>query len=110
MAEIVLTDESFKKEILDSDGIKVVDFWAAWCYPCKVLSPVIDELASKYEGKVTVGKLNVDENPLTSDSYNISGIPTVIIFQNGKKIQQLVGVQPKEVYQKALDSLLSSTT
>lgn len=107
MSELILTDENFQKEVLETPGIKLVDFWAGWCYPCKMLAPIIDELTKEYEGKVVFGKLEVDENPVTSNNYSISGIPTVIIFKDGKEAERLVGVQTREVYQKALNGLTS---
>jgi len=102
MMEITLTDKNFKSEVLDKKGIFLVDFWAAWCGPCQMLAPIIEEIAKEYENKVLVGKLNVDDYPNISEQYNVQGIPTVIIFKDGKIVEQFVGVQPKEVYQKAL--------
>jgi len=107
-SEITLTDKNFKTEILDKKGIFLVDFWAAWCGPCQMLGPIIEEIAKEYEGKVMVGKLNVDDYPKVSQQYNIQGIPTVIIFKDGEIAEQFVGVQPKEVYQKALERMMPS--
>lgn len=105
--EITLTDNNFQAEVLEKKGVILVDFWAAWCGPCQMLAPIIEELAKEYEGKVVVGKLEVDENPQTSSQYQIQGIPSVIFFKDGKIVDQFVGVQPKEVYKQVLDKLIS---
>ena len=101
-----LTDESFKTEIIDSDMPALVDFWAPWCGPCKTVGPVVEELAKEYEGKVTVGKLNVDENPKTPALYGVMSIPTLILFKGGESIDKIVGAVPKpgieELIKKAL--------
>lgn len=104
--ETVLTDTNFEAEVLKRQGTILVDFWASWCYPCQILAPIIDELAQKYQQKVTFGKMDVDANPATSEHYDIKGIPTVIVFRNGQILQQFVGVQPKEVYGQALAEAL----
>ena len=97
-----VTDAAFAKTVLQSEVPVIVDFWAPWCGPCQMLAPIIEEIAKEYENKVLVGKLNVDDYPNISEQYNVQGIPTVIIFKDGKIVEQFVGVQPKEVYQKAL--------
>ena len=109
MAEEVLfhtTDGNFEAEILKSDIPIMVDFWAPWCGPCHVIAPVIEELAKEYAGKVKVAKMNVDENPATPPRYGIRGIPTVILFKDGKVFDQIVGAVPKskveEMIKKAL--------
>lgn len=100
------TDENFQKEILNSPIPALVDFWAVWCGPCKALSPIIGELAEEYAGKINVFKLNVDDNPDTAAQYGIRGIPTVLLFKGGKVVQQLVGVVPKEQFQKMIGNIL----
>ncbi len=92
---VQLSDDSFEKDVLKSDTPVLVDFWASWCAPCKAISPVIDALAAEYDGKVKVGKLNVDENPATPGKYGVRGIPTLILFKNGTIVDQVVGAVPK---------------
>ncbi len=96
------TDANFRSEVLDSDQPVLVDFWAAWCRPCLVVGPTIEELAKQYDGTVKVGKLNIDENPQAPSDFRISSIPAVLLFKDGKVVETLVGVQPKERYQAAL--------
>lgn len=92
---VQLSDDSFENEVLKSATPVLVDFWASWCAPCKAISPVVDGLAAEYAGKVKVGKLNVDENPATPGQYGVRGIPTLILFKDGKVVDQLVGAAPK---------------
>ena len=92
---IHVSDANFKSEVLDSSVPVLVDFWAPWCGPCKVIAPVIEELAKEYEGKFKIAKLNTDENPNIAMEYRIMGIPTLGIFVNGKMVDQLVGAYPK---------------
>lgn len=96
MAEITLTQENFEEEVLKSDKPVLVDFWAVWCGPCQMLGPTIEELAEEYEGKVKVGKVNVDEQPELARQYGIMSIPTLIYFKDGQVAEQTMGVQPKE--------------
>lgn len=98
------TDSTFKNDVIDSEQPVLVDFWAPWCGPCRMVGPIIDRISEKMAGKVKVYKLNVDENPSTSSQYGITGIPTVVIFRNGKVERELVGVQPEQVYLNAIDS------
>jgi len=107
MADLVLTDKNFEEEVLKAKTPVLVDFWAAWCQPCKVVSPIVDELAKDYKGKVKVGKLNVDENTVAGN-YNIMSIPTLLIFKDGKPVQSVVGARPKEDFKKVLDEVLAS--
>lgn len=107
MADIILTDKNFEEEVLKSDIPVMVDFWAEWCTPCRVVSPIVDELAKEYHGKVKIGKLNVDENSVSAN-YNIMSIPTLLIFKDGKPIKSVVGARPKDDYKRALDEALGS--
>lgn len=107
MANFVqLTDDTFKNEVMDAEGLVLVDFWAPWCGPCKMMEPIIEELGSSYRGRVKVCKLNVDENNRTAGDYGIMSIPTLILFQDGKEINRLVGFIPKAKIAKALDAAL----
>ena len=109
MADNVLefTDGNFQSEVIDSDQPVLVDFWAPWCGPCKMLAPTIEELASDYDGRARVGKMNTDENPQTATTHQISAIPTVMLFKGGEIVERFVGVTPKEKFSEALDSHLS---
>ncbi len=100
-----LTDKNFSQAI--ARGITIVDFWAAWCKPCLFLAPIINELADNYAGKVRVAKLDVEANKRVSNKLGIRSIPTVIIFQDGKEVQRIIGVKPYNFYQKVLDKLLN---
>lgn len=95
MAEIIIIEENFENEVLNSDKPVLVDFWAQWCGPCRMLGPIIEEIANDYEGKVKVGKVNVDEQPNLASKYGIASIPTVIVFKNGKPEKTLVGLRSK---------------
>ena len=95
---VILTDENFKKEVLEANLPVLVDFFADWCAPCKMAGPVIEELAKEYEGKIKVGKINIDENQKISEKYGILSIPTVIIFKNGEEVKRQVGFVGKEGY------------
>ena len=102
-----VTDASFDEVVLKSDKPVLVDFWATWCGPCRMLGPVIEELATEYEGRVVVGKVDVDNNQEFAGKYGIRNIPTVLVFQNGEVVGRQVGVAPKKTYTDALDGLLS---
>ena len=101
-----LTDSNFQSEINDYEGVAVVDFWAIWCGPCKMISPIIEELAEKYEGKVKVGKLDVDHNDETAFKYSIRSIPTVLFFKNGEVVDRHVGTAPKSMFFDKVEALL----
>ncbi len=101
-APLTVTDADFDNTVGKYDTI-VVDCWAPWCGPCRMVGPVIDELAKEMQGKIVFGKLNVDENPNTSQRHNIMSIPTLLIFKNGKLVDQLVGAYPKEELKKKLE-------
>ena len=101
-----VTTDSFDEEVVKSQGLVMVDFWATWCGPCKIVAPVVEELAKEYEGKVTFAKLNTDENPDIASRYSIRGIPTLMFFKDGKVMDQVVGAVPKGQHKSKLDSLL----
>ncbi len=101
------TDDNFEAEVLQSDKPVLVDFWAEWCMPCRMLAPTIDELAGEYEGKVKVGKMDTDANRNTGIKYQISAIPTVMIFKGGELAKKFVGVTSKGDLAKALDEVAS---
>ncbi|CCQ90573.1 Thioredoxin-1 [Nitrospina gracilis 3/211] len=104
---VTVSDDEFDRSILQSDKPAVIDFWAEWCQPCKMLAPTVEELAGEYDGKVVVGKLNVDDNPQTATKYGIRGIPTLLFFKDGQVVQQLVGVKSKAEIQKVIDETLA---
>lgn len=103
---VEITDQTFAKEVLDFPGAVLVDCWAAWCGPCRTLSPVIDQLAREYAGLVKVAKLNVDTNPLIASKYSVQSIPTLLLFKNGKSVNRLVGALPKGQIEQHLRSVL----
>lgn len=106
MSEVILNDSNFEQEVLKSDTPVLVDFWAPWCGPCRMLAPVIEELAKEYEGKLKVAKLNTDEAPQTSAAFKISSIPTVLFFKGGQVVGQSIGLQSKAALQEKINSIL----
>jgi len=101
---LAATDQNFKAEVLDSDKVVLVDFWATWCGPCMMLGPVIEELAGEYEGRAVIAKLNVDENPASAAQYGIRSIPSLLIFKNGQVVDQMLGAMPKNMIVQKLDA------
>ena len=97
------TDANFQTEVLDSDKLSVIDFWAEWCGPCRAIGPVIEELSKEYDGKINVGKVNVDHNPQLSVNYGITSIPAILFIKGGKVVDKLVGAQPKSNFVKKIE-------
>jgi thioredoxin 1 len=106
-AIVEITDANFDQTVLKSDRPVMIDFWAAWCGPCRALAPIVDEVAKQYGGKVVVGKMDVDKNTATPQRYGVRGIPTLLVFKGGQVREQIVGYVPKETIEKALDKNLS---
>lgn len=101
-----VTDDKFKEEVLESDIPVLVDFWAPWCGPCRMVAPVVDEIAEQYAGQVKVLKLNTDENPNTASQYGIRSIPTLMIFKGGQRVDMVVGAVPKTTLANTLEKYL----
>ncbi len=100
---IHLTDAGFENDVLKAEGLVLVDFWAEWCGPCKMIAPILNEIATEYEGKLTIAKLNVDDNPATAPEYGIRGIPTLILFKGGEKVAVKVGALSKTQLKEFLE-------
>jgi thioredoxin 1 len=98
------TDTNFKQTVLDSDKLTVVDFWAEWCGPCRAIGPVIEELSKEYNGRVNIGKVNVDVNPEISTNYGITSIPAILFIKNGAVVDKIVGAQPKGNFVKKIEA------
>lgn len=103
MAEIVLTEENFQEEVLDAAVPVLVDFWATWCGPCRMVAPIIEEIAREQEGVIKVGKVDVDENPGLAADYGVASIPTLMVFKNGVAVRTAVGARPKDAILALLD-------
>ena len=106
MTEVTLTDANFDSEVIKSIIPVLVDFWAVWCGPCKIQNPILEEVAKEYEGKVKIAKLNVDENPNSAAKYGIMSIPTLLLFQDGAIVKQMIGVQGKETLVSEFNKVL----
>ncbi|MBI2761304.1 MAG: thioredoxin [Chloroflexi bacterium] len=102
-----VTDQTFESEVIKADVPVLVDFWAPWCGPCRMVAPIVEELAGEYEGKVNFYKLNTDENPAVSSRYGIRSIPTLLVFKGGEPVGQIVGFRPKSDLKKRLDAALT---
>lgn len=107
MAEVIITDQNFESEVAQNKLPVLVDFWAPWCGPCRIISPIVEELAKEFEGKIKVGKLNVDENPETAGKFGVMSIPTLLMFKEGKPVDSIVGAQSKETIKQAMEKLIS---
>jgi thioredoxin 1 len=103
---VTLNDANFEQEVINSSQPVLVDFWATWCGPCRAIAPVIEELAGEFDGKVKVGKLDVDENSTTASRFNIRSIPTLLFFKDGKVVDQIVGSAPKAALADRLNTLV----
>jgi len=107
MKPFTFTDDNFKSEALDSNVPVVVDFWAVWCGPCRMIAPIIEELATAYEGKVKIGKLDVDTNQNTAVTYGVRSIPTVLFLKGGQVVDTIIGAQSKTVFEQKIEKLLA---
>ncbi|HHV71940.1 MAG TPA: thioredoxin [Clostridia bacterium] len=103
---VTITDNNFTEEVINSDQPVLVDFWAAWCGPCQMLGPVVDQIAEELSGKIKVGKLNVDENRATASQYGIMSIPTLLMFKDGKVVEKIVGALPKQVLMSKIEAYI----
>jgi thioredoxin 1 len=102
-----VSDDSFKTDVLQATGPVLVDFWAEWCGPCRMVAPILDEIAKDYEGQLTIAKVNIDENPVTPNDYAVRGIPTMILFKDGKPVETKVGALPKSQLKDWIASALA---
>jgi len=105
--ELTITDDSFEQDVLKSDVPVLVDFWAPWCAPCKIVAPIVEQLAGEYDGKIKVGKVNTDENQAVAAKYGIMSIPTLMIFKNGEPAEKIIGAQPKQAITEKIESVLA---
>lgn len=106
MKPIEITDQNFESEVIKSDKPVLVDFWAAWCAPCRMIAPIVEELAQEYDGKAKVGKLDVDANQQTAIKYGVRSIPTVLLIKNGEVVDTIIGALPKTAFVEKLDAAL----
>ena len=105
-AEVTVTNENFKTEVLDSDVPVLADFWAEWCVPCKMVGPILEQMAEEYNGKIKIAKINVDEEGELASNYNIVSIPTILVFHNGNVAKQQIGAVPKKVLEELVKEYL----
>lgn len=103
---VTVTDTNFATEIEEADGLAIVDFWAAWCGPCRMVAPIIEQLATEYEGQVKVGKLDVDSNQRTATRFNVRSIPSILFFKGGQLVDQVVGAVPRPVLERKIQEHL----
>jgi len=106
MSEMTLTDQIWDNEVLNSDLPVIVDFWAEWCAPCLMIAPLVEQIGEEYEGKIKVGRLNVDENQVTAGKYRVMAIPTLLFFNGGKLADRVVGVVPKKILVEKIEKIL----
>lgn len=106
MTLLHLTDTNFKKEVLESDMLVLVDFWTVWCAPCRMVAPILEELAQKYDKQLKVGKINIDDNPKIPTQYQVMSIPTLIFFKKGKAVDQVIGILSKAELKKKIEGNL----
>jgi thioredoxin 1 len=107
---LTVTDSSFKQEVIDSGIPVLVDFWASWCSPCKMIAPIVEDLATEFDGRIKVAKMDVDANPVTPGMFGIMSIPTLMIFRGGKAEDRIVGYQPKQALKSRVEAVLASVT
>ena len=103
-----VTDANFDKDVLGASGPVVVDFWAEWCGPCRLISPALEEIASEMDGQVTIAKLNVDDNPATASRFRIQSIPALLLFQDGREVDRIIGAQPKAEILRRIQRLIAN--
>ncbi len=106
MSHLTITNDNFAESVTNAKQPVLLDFWAAWCGPCKMVEPIVDELATDYEGKVTVGKVNVDDYPELSSQFGVMSIPTLLLFKDGQPVETVIGVQPKPALSAMIDKHL----
>ncbi len=105
--EIEFTDANFDSEVIKSDTPVLVDFWAPWCGPCKMIAPIVEEISTEYSGRLKVGKVNTDDNQKVATDYGVMSIPTIMIFKNGEVVERIIGAQPKDALTSKIDSVLA---
>ena len=105
---VTVTDATFKSEVIDSDVPVLVDFWASWCSPCKMIAPIVEELATEYDGRVKVAKVDIDANPVSPGQFGVMSIPTLLLFRNGRAEKRIVGYRPKAGLKSELDAVVAA--
>ena len=108
MSVVTFTDQNFTEQVVKSKIPVVIDFWATWCPPCKMIEPIVHELAEEFKGKVVIGKVDADENPNIAGQLSVMSLPTMLFFKNGKPVKTLIGAQGKHTYKQAIEALLTS--